>query len=246
MQRLLDDFEVGLVTLSGWEQRSEQHTIVESGHTQVSARPVKSDEESPTVMLPAEVAALVLSYASGHWPHRRVAREWASSIGWALLGVIHTVPLNAREESQSSIFYHTALLSLKPQIDGIGTCEVNLWREAGEPYGPISDLLATWSGAWHLKVDSLQIVMKDWICFSERTADEDDAVDRFDKQSLPRTISVKDLLTCKRNCPTFASVHEPPCTPTKQRLLAIHQLYMSCGCVPYKLQHNMRIRAQSW
>jgi hypothetical protein len=221
--------EAGLVALAAQEQMSEQHAVLESPHTQESARPVKSDEESPTVMLPAEVAALVLSYASGHWPHRRVAREWASSIAYAFVGVIHTVPLNARVESRSSIFYHTALLSLKPQIDGIGTCEVNLWREAGEPYGPISDLLATWSGAWHLKVDSLQIVMNDWIRLSQRIAGEDDAVDRFDKKCLPQTISVKDLLTCRRKCPTFASVHEPPCAPTKhvaRDSSALHELRM--------------------
>jgi len=245
MQSLLDDFEAGLVALSDRQQVSEKHRVVESRHMQVSARPVKSDDESPTVMLPAEVTALVLSYASGHWPHRRVAREWASSIAFAFLRVIHTVPLNANEQSRSSIFYHTSLLSLKPGIDGIGTCEVNLWREAGEPYGPISDLLATWSGAWHLKVDSLQIVMKDWIRLPKRNAGEDNVVDSFDQQLLPQTISLKELLTCQRQCPKFAKVHEPSCTSTTQRLLVTHQLYINCGCVPHKPQ-RMRMRAQSW
>mmetsp|Transcript_50131 Transcript_50131/g.160400 ORF Transcript_50131/g.160400 Transcript_50131/m.160400 type:complete len:235 (+) Transcript_50131:45-749(+) len=120
---------------------------------------------------PPELASHILHFAAGCWSHRPVCRAWATEVASAALTSKRAVSFRAQAATiglpDSAIFHYAAELGVLPAEgpaarSGQGVAELKLWREAGEPYGPQSDHIATWQAPWRADVPTLMLVCGEW------------------------------------------------------------------------------------
>lgn len=154
--------------------------------------------------LPEDVVSIVLGHASACWSHRRVARAWAQA---AVAGIM-TQPRSANFSlnpwhiglHDSAIYYYSAVLLVQPTgtngSSPAGQAELQIWREAGEPYGPQSDRLMSWLTLWTLDPARKELVCSEWTAVTEDGGlpGEFDVIDTKARDWLPRTLEMKGLL----------------------------------------------------
>lgn len=135
-----------------------------------------------TCMLPGlseELVARVFDFATGAWALRLVCRSWADrGVGGFLASAPSlevSFPLCASRLGlfESAIYYYSAVLQVSSRShEGAaadcrppgmtGAAKLEIWREAGEPYGPQSDLISVMESTWTLDLQCLELACGSW------------------------------------------------------------------------------------
>eukprot|EP00747_Dinoflagellata_sp_TGD_P037224 gnl/TRDRNA2_/TRDRNA2_138940_c0_seq2.p1 gnl/TRDRNA2_/TRDRNA2_138940_c0~~gnl/TRDRNA2_/TRDRNA2_138940_c0_seq2.p1 ORF type:complete len:253 (-),score=37.45 gnl/TRDRNA2_/TRDRNA2_138940_c0_seq2:235-993(-) len=131
----------------------------------------------------------------------RAALESAECSVWL---PIHAVDLGLHHES--SIFFFSGELRVRllptgaadgtdgeAEIDEMrGEAEFEVWCQAGEPYGPQSDRIATWRTLWHLDIHGRKVVFEQWTLLDRPHFDW---VPVVSPAALPQHVTVKKLMS---------------------------------------------------